>query len=344
MVRKTKHDYSREGQVWGTPAGHYAVTVPRIFGYLTINPFASRLLYHYWEYITATGRPCSQSQSEIAHITHMSTASLTRAKYDLDEMDLIIFLRHGDREENTSDIVIVNAEKLWADTIEVFGSEKMLPKMPKEFTALLDVGKDERKQHSAKDISHLFDDEGVARKADVDITDLFEDAPEYASAKLNKAVETQTKGRNFKLKPPPGPENWVKKDASKTKIPWPFFVTMYRMCYFVDANDARQTAMMPKRDKGQVSMALGIMLKAGANLDRLHEFELWWAEQRLSKDRDSGRYRGPTPTEVRRYWGRAMADRDKQQVGSLGAVQRMEDRATEELLNQIQQAYMEGQK
>lgn len=331
-MAKKQQDVERLWRAWGTPAAHYALVVPRIINHLTIGPEAFRLFVFYWTVITVTGKPCQQDNYELAHNCHMGQVAVERAKRELLEVGLIRIAG----QVNNSDIVMIDFDRVWADNFKAFGNEKMRPTHPlitetEDIDALFDgTGQDAADE----------DREGLDDFVTPEVNALFEDTPEYASPALNKAVEAQTKGRNFKLKPPPGPDNFAKKDSEKKKIPWPFFQTMYRMCYYVDANNRNQVQILPERKRGQLAQALEIMYEAGANLDRLHEFELWWAEQRLSKDQDSGSYRPPTPSEVRSYWGRAMADRDKKKVGSLQFEQAHDDKVLEAKLTEIQAAHM----
>jgi hypothetical protein len=320
----------------GTPAGHYAHVIPRIVNYFTIGPEAFRLLIHYWIITGATGKPIGQDNRALAKGLHMGLAQIERAKRELLEVKLAVPAGHA----RGQDLIMLDFERIWAENFKVFSSEVFRgPFMPKVEKVSVDdlfnaVGQDAADE----------DSEGLDDFITPEVDDLFADAPEYASPALNEAVEKQTKGRNFKLKPPPGPDNFAKKDSTKTKIPWPFFVTMYRMCFYTDANDNKQVKVLPEKKRGQLAQALAIMYEAGTNLDRLHEFELWWAEQRLSKDRDSGGYRPPTPNEVRSYWGRAMADRDRKKVGSLQFEQAHEDKILEAKLVEIQQAHMSKRK
>lgn len=102
-----------------------------------------------------------------------------------------------------------------------------------------------------------------------------------------------------------------------------------RICFLV--RDERQARILTSSQLGQVSGAIRKLELAGADLTRLPEFELWWASNFRSKDKQSGIYQPPRPTQIQELWFEAMHHRDVRTAKSAAIVE-MQDDETKKVL------------
>lgn len=79
---------------------------------------------------------------------------------------------------------------------------------------------------------------------------------------------------------------------------------LQRICFMVDSE--QDALLLSQSDRGRVASALGQLRDAGADLSKLHKFEDWWNRHWRSKDKFSGAYQPPRPTQVVELWNTAM--------------------------------------
>lgn len=97
-----------------------------------------------------------------------------------------------------------------------------------------------------------------------------------------------------------------KKEKKKTeRIPWKHYSDLYKVCFGVSTNEAVKA--LSGSSKGRCHNTLVRLRDAGADLNRIFDFELWWKGFWQSKDKESGQYQYPVPEKVTEYWWAAMA-------------------------------------
>jgi hypothetical protein len=98
------------------------------------------------------------------------------------------------------------------------------------------------------------------------------------------------------------------KTGRKSRIPDHLFTIMYRICFLADS--PQLVGLLSRSQLGQVAGTLGALRDAGVDLERLPEFQTWWASNWRSKQRDTQQYQPPRPAQVQELWAEAMAARD----------------------------------
>lgn len=93
------------------------------------------------------------------------------------------------------------------------------------------------------------------------------------------------------------------------EIPSQIFNTMMRICYLVESE--ADWRLVGNTQKGKITQALHKLLKGGADLGRLHEFEAFWDKDWRSRDRLTGAYQPPRPEQVVENWTIAMNTKNK---------------------------------
>ena len=79
---------------------------------------------------------------------------------------------------------------------------------------------------------------------------------------------------------------------------------MYRLCFLAESDT--EINLITKGQQGKVASVLDSLVKARADLAKLHIFEAWWHGNWRSKDRTTKQYQAPRPDQVLEFWNEAM--------------------------------------
>lgn len=74
----------------------------------------------------------------------------------------------------------------------------------------------------------------------------------------------------------------------------------YAVCF--GADDARKIGSLDKKQIIRVSLCLGKLEKAGANLQLVRAFETWWKSTWMGWNKDTRMYQFPRPEQIVEYW------------------------------------------
>lgn len=117
-----------------------------------------------------------------------------------------------------------------------------------------------------------------------------------ATTDSTRASHNEEQAQLFKT----GKRRKLKRNSQFNSIPEGHKQMAYAICY--GADNAMKIRSLDKRQIGRVSLSLEKLQSAGADLNTLRAFEIWWRNTWMSRNSETKMYQFPRPEQLVEFW------------------------------------------